>query len=114
MNVLDFQKMKEAGRPISMVTCYDYSSARIVNESSVDSILVGDSLAMTMHGHPTTLGATVEMMALHTAAVARGAPGKFVVADMPFLSYRKGLAPAMDCVQALMSAGAHAVKLEGV
>jgi 3-methyl-2-oxobutanoate hydroxymethyltransferase len=114
MNVLDFQKMKDEGRKISMVTCYDYSSARAVGESTVDCILVGDSLAMTMHGHPTTLSATTAMMALHTAAVARGAPSKFIVADLPFLSYRKGLKDAMDSVQELMTAGAHAVKLEGV
>ena len=114
MNVLDFQKMKDEGRKISMVTCYDYSSARAVAESSVDCILVGDSLAMTMHGHPNTLSATTAMMALHTAAVARGAPSKFIVADLPFLSYRKGLKEAMDSVHELMSAGAHAVKLEGV
>jgi 3-methyl-2-oxobutanoate hydroxymethyltransferase len=114
MNVLDFQKMKDEGRKISMVTCYDYSSARVVAESSVDCILVGDSLAMTMHGHPTTLSATTAIMALHTAAVAKGAPSKFIVADMPFLSYRKGLKDAMDAVHELMSAGAQAVKLEGV
>ena len=114
MNVLDFQKMKDEGRKISMVTCYDYSSARAVAESTVDCILVGDSLAMTMHGHATTLSATTAMMVLHTAAVARGAPSKFIVADLPFLSYRKGLKDAMDSVQELMTAGAHAVKLEGV
>ena len=114
MNVLDFQKMKNAGHKISMVTCYDYSNARAVADSNIDCILVGDSLAMVMHGHPTTLSATTAMMALHTAAVARGAPTKFIVADLPFLSYRKGLKDAMDSVQELMSAGAHAVKLEGV
>ena len=114
MNVLDFQKMKNEGRKISMVTCYDYSSARAVAESSIDCILVGDSLATLMHGHPTTLSATTAMMALHTAAVARGAPSKFIVADLPFLSYRKGLKDAMDAVQELMTARAHAVKLEGV
>ena len=114
MNVLDFQKMKDEGRRISMVTCYDYSSARAVAESNVDCILVGDSVAMTMHGHPTTLSATTAMMALHTAAVVRGAPAKLIVADLPFLSYRKGLKAAMDSVQELMSAGAHGVKLEGV
>jgi 3-methyl-2-oxobutanoate hydroxymethyltransferase len=114
MNVLDFRKMKEEGCKISMVTCYDYSSARVVAETNVDCILVGDSLAMTMHGHATTLGATTAMMALHTAAVARGALAKFIVADLPFLSYRKGLKDGMDAVQELMSAGAHAVKLEGV
>jgi 3-methyl-2-oxobutanoate hydroxymethyltransferase len=112
--VLDFQKMKDEGRKISMVTCYDYSSARAVAQSSVDCILVGDSVAMTMHGFPNTLSATTTMMAMHTAAVARGAPAKFIVGDMPFLSYRKGLKDAMDCVHELMSAGAHAVKLEGV
>jgi 3-methyl-2-oxobutanoate hydroxymethyltransferase len=114
MNMLDFQKMRNEGRKISMVTCYDYSSARTVAESNIDCILVGDSLAMVMHGHPTTLTATTAMMAMHTAAVARGAPAKFIVADLPFLSYRKGLKDAMDSVQELMSAGAHAVKLEGV
>jgi 3-methyl-2-oxobutanoate hydroxymethyltransferase len=114
MNVLEFQKMKDEGRKISMVTCYDYSSARAVAESSIDCILVGDSVAMTMHGFPNTLSATTSMMALHTAAVARGAPSKFIVADLPFLSYRKGLKEAMDSVHELMSAGAHAVKLEGV
>jgi 3-methyl-2-oxobutanoate hydroxymethyltransferase len=114
MNVLDFQKMKHEGRKISMVTCYDYSSARAVAESSIDCILVGDSVAMTMHGFPNTLSATTSMMAMHTAAVARGASSKFIVADLPFLSYRKGLKEAMDSVHDLMSAGAHAVKLEGV
>ncbi|HXD31507.1 MAG TPA: 3-methyl-2-oxobutanoate hydroxymethyltransferase [Pyrinomonadaceae bacterium] len=114
MNVLDFQKMKEEGRKISMVTCYDYSSARAVAGSSIDCILVGDSVVMTMHGFPNTLSATTSIMALHTAAVVRGAASKFIVADLPFLSYRKGLKEAMDSVQALMSAGAHAVKLEGV
>jgi 3-methyl-2-oxobutanoate hydroxymethyltransferase len=114
VKVQDFQKMKDEGRKISMVTCYDYSSARVVAESNIDCILVGDSLAMTMHGYPTTLSATTAMMALHTAAVAKGAPAKFIIADLPFLSYRKGLKEAMDSVHELMSAGAHAVKLEGV
>src|ERR1044072_159785 len=114
MNIHDFQKMKDEGRKISMVTCYDYSSATAVAESNIDCILIGDSLAMTMHGHPNTLFATTAMMALHTAAVAKGAPAKFIIGDLPFLSYRKGLKDAMDAVQELMSAGAHAVKLEGV
>jgi len=114
MNVLDFQRMKNEGRKISMVTCYDYTSARVVNESGIDCILVGDSLAMTMHGYPTTLSATTAMMAMHTAAVAKGAPSKLIIADLPFLSYRKGLKPAMDSVHKLIRAGAHAVKLEGV
>src|SRR6266498_445401 len=113
MNVLEFHKVKDEGRKISMVTCYDYSRARAVAESSIDCILVGDSVAMTMHGFSNTLSATTPMMALHTAAVARGAPSKFVVADLPFLSYRKGLKEAMDSVHDLMSSGDHAVNLEG-
>jgi 3-methyl-2-oxobutanoate hydroxymethyltransferase len=69
---------------------------------------------MVMHGHPSTITASIEMMCIHTQAVARGAGGKLVVADMPFLSYRKGVAPALDAAQALMQAGAQALKLEGV
>jgi 3-methyl-2-oxobutanoate hydroxymethyltransferase len=97
-----------------MVTCYDYTFARLLSKSAIDGILVGDSAAMVMHGHPSTLSASVELMRLHTEAVVRGADGKFVVADMPFLSFRKGLAAGLDAAQVLMTAGANAVKLEGV
>lgn len=114
MNVLDFQAMKRAGRRISMVTCYDFWSAQLVAESPVDCVLVGDSVAMILHGHPTTLAATVEMMALHTAAVSRGVRGKFIVADLPFPAIRCGLEPAMKAVDALMKSGAQAVKIEGI
>lgn len=114
MNVFDFSKKKDAGEKITMVTCYDYTSAAILDKTSTDCLLVGDSLAMTMHGFPSTVSATTEMMALHTAAVARGAKSKFIIGDLPFLSYRKALAENVDAVQALMQAGAHAVKLEGV
>ena len=115
MNVVhDFGRFKAEGRKISMVTAYDAWSARIIARSSVDAILVGDSAAMVIHGHPTTLAATVELMAIHTAAVARSAAGKFVIADLPFLSFRKGIAAAMDAVGALVRSGAQAVKLEGV
>ncbi|MGK5086493.1 3-methyl-2-oxobutanoate hydroxymethyltransferase [Bdellovibrionota bacterium FG-2] len=110
----DFKNLANIGHKISMVTAYDTWSARIINESKIDCILVGDSGAMVMHGFSTTLPATSELMALHTAAVARGAPNKFIIGDMPFLSYRKGLRDAMNCVEALMRAGAHCVKLEGV
>ncbi|HSW71211.1 MAG TPA: 3-methyl-2-oxobutanoate hydroxymethyltransferase, partial [Gammaproteobacteria bacterium] len=66
-----------------MVTCYDYSSASILNESEIDCILVGDSSSMLMHGCANTLGATVDMLAQHTLAVAKGAPHKFIIADLP-------------------------------
>lgn len=113
-NVREFAAAKAEGRRISMVTCYDAALARALEASSVDCILVGDSAAMVMHGHPDTLHATVEMMALHTAAVRRGAPTRFLVGDLPFLSFRRGVPAALDAVAALMRAGAQAVKLEGV
>jgi len=113
-SVLDFGAAKTAGRKISMVTCYDATFARVLEASQVDSILVGDSAAMVMHGHPDTLAATVELMALHTAAVRRGAPTRFLITDLPFLSFRKGVPAALDAVAAMMRAGAQAVKLEGV
>jgi 3-methyl-2-oxobutanoate hydroxymethyltransferase len=111
--IRDFYKMKQAGEKIAMLTCYDYSTAVLAEGAGVDCLLVGDSLAMTMHGFPDTLHATVEMMALHTAAVARGAKSTFIIADMPFLSYRKSIGESVAAAGALMQAGAQAVKLEG-
>ncbi len=111
--VCAFAKKKAAKEKIAMVTCYDYTSARIVNASKADCILVGDSLAMTMHGFKDTVNATVEMMALATASVARGAPDKFIIADLPFLANRSTLDKNIEVVRALMQAGAQAVKLEG-
>lgn len=111
--ILDFQKKKNLGQKITMVTCYDYSFAKIIQKTNIDCVLVGDSLAQVMHGHSTTLKATARLMALHTAAVVRGLPGKFIVADMPFLSTRKGLKNSMDCIELVMRAGAHAIKIEG-
>ena len=96
-----------------MVTCYDYWSAQILEKTDIDCLLVGDSLAMVMHGYESTVFAEIELMALHVRAVAKGAPGKFIVGDMPFLTTRKGLQPTMDAVQTLMQAGANAVKVEG-
>jgi 3-methyl-2-oxobutanoate hydroxymethyltransferase len=114
MCVSDFLRAKTNGRRLSMVTCYDYTFARLLSESAVDAILVGDSAAMVMYGHRSTLPANVDLMRIHTEAVSRGAGDKFVITDMPFLSYRKGISAALDAAQSLMGAGAHAVKLEGV
>ena len=114
MSVTNFLRAKAEGRKLSMITCYDYTFARLVAKSSIDAILVGDSAGMVMHGYPSTLAMNVELMRLHTQAVASGAHEKFIVSDMPFLSYRKGVPAALDSAQILMSAGAQAVKLEGV
>ncbi len=112
--VHEFALWKKDGRKISIVTAYDAWSARIVARSNIDAILVGDSAAMVMHGYETTVPATVGLMAEHTRAVARAAAGKCLIADLPFLSFRKGKDAAMRAVETLVRSGAHAVKLEGV
>ena len=112
--VLEFASAKSNGKPISMVTCYDATSAKIVAASSVDCILVGDSAAMTMHGHDDTLCATPEMLEWHVASVRRGAPETLIIADLPFLAHRGSLDHTMTVVAKLMRAGANAVKIEGV
>lgn len=109
----DFSAQKLAGKKISMITCYDYWSAKLLNQTDIDCILVGDSLAMVMHGHSSTLPASANLMALHCAAVARGAGEKLIVGDMPFLSYRKGLTANMNAVEKIMKSGVQAIKLEG-
>src|SRR5207249_133477 len=106
MSTHNFLHAKTEGRKLSMITCYDYTFARLLSKTAIDGILVGDSAAMVMHGHPSTLSATVDLMGLHVDAVARGAGEKFIVADMPFLSFRKGLPAALDAAQVLMGAGA--------
>ena len=110
----DFAAAKAAGEKLALVTAYDAWSARLLAELPVDALLVGDSAMMVMHGERDTLGATPELMAQHTRAVARGAPGKLLIADMPFLTVRHGRTHALDCAAQLLRAGAHAVKIEGV
>jgi 3-methyl-2-oxobutanoate hydroxymethyltransferase len=114
VSAADFLHAKTIARKLSMVTCYDYTFARLLAKSPVDAILVGDSVGMVVHGHPSTVSVNLELIRLHTEAVVRGIGGKFVIADMPFLSYRKGLAEALDAAAVLLTAGAHGVKLEGV
>ena len=112
-NLSLFELRKKESVPISMVTCYDAWSAKILDQTNVDCLLVGDSLAEIVHGFDSTIHATDEMMALHTAAVARSAKTKFIVADMPFLSCSRGIGLAMKTVEKLMRAGANALKIEG-
>ena len=113
MNIHTFKQRKELGKKISMLTCYDYASARIMAASNVDCVLVGDSVAMVVHGHKTTVMATMEMMLLHTASVARGLNNQFLISDLPFLSHRMSHEKTITNVQSLMQAGAQAIKLEG-
>jgi 3-methyl-2-oxobutanoate hydroxymethyltransferase len=104
----------EKGEKLSVLTCYDASFARLLVESGVDVLLVGDSLGMTVQGHTSTLPVTLEQMIYHTDAVVRGAAGgAFVVADLPFGSYQKSPEQAFDAAARLMAVGANMVKLEG-
>lgn len=115
MNLDVFKRKKLEGQKLSMMTCYDYSSARLIKDSRLDAVLVGDSLAMTIYGFDSTLPATVEMMALHTAAVRRGlGPKVALVADLPFLEHRGSIDRSLDAVRKLMVAGADAIKIEGL
>lgn len=113
MNILDFKRKKERNEKISMLTCYDYPSARMVAESAIDCVLVGDSVAMMVHGYETTIMATMEMMALHTQAVARGLAGQFLISDLPFLAHRASQDETINNVKRLLQSGAHAIKIEG-
>jgi len=112
--VNEFIKKKQAKQKITMITCYDYTSATIVEKTDVDCVLVGDSAVMVMHGADNTTLATTEQIAAHTQAVSNGISSKFIIADMPFMSYRKTLSETMDTVTAFIHSGAHAIKLEGV
>lgn len=113
MNIHDFKRKKEQHTKISMLTCYDYPSACTIAASNVDCVLVGDSVAMAVHGHESTIMATMEMMALHTAAVARGLKRQFLISDLPFLCHRLSHTDTIQNVKQLLQAGAHAVKIEG-
>ncbi|QMT58978.1 3-methyl-2-oxobutanoate hydroxymethyltransferase [Legionella sp. PC997] len=113
MKIHDFKRKKEEHQKISVITCYDYPSACIVAESNIDCVLVGDSVAMAVHGHETTVTATMEMMILHTQAVARGLKQQFLISDLPFLCHKGSLSHTVNNVRSLLQAGAQAVKIEG-
>ena len=112
--VLTFNELKEKQEKITMLTAYDYSTAKLIDESGVNSILVGDSLGMVCLGYEDTLSVTMEDMIHHTRAVTRGAKNALVVADMPFMSYQTSVYDAVVNAGRLIKEGrAQAVKLEG-
>lgn len=112
--IREFSDAKTSNRKIAMVTAYDAAAAKLIAGTAVDCVLVGDSVMMVVHGEDNTRGATPELIAMHTRAVARGKPEKFIIADMPYRSTQQGNAFALECAQSLIAAGADAVKLEGV
>lgn len=113
MTTLDFLKAKQENRKISMITCYDATFAKLIDQTDIDCILIGDSCSMVMHGETTTIPAKMEWMVEHTRSVRNGT-SKYIVADMPFLSTRKGIPFATECAGQLLVAGANCVKIEGV
>jgi 3-methyl-2-oxobutanoate hydroxymethyltransferase len=108
------QEMKLAGRKITMLTGYDFSMARIIDEAGIDVILVGDSASNVMAGHETTLPVTLEQMIYHGASVVRAVKRALIVVDLPFGSYQGNSKEALNsAIRIMKETGAHAVKLEG-
>lgn len=109
-----FKESKKNGEKLTMLTAYDYTTAKLLDESGIDSILVGDSLGMVVLGYDDTLSVTMEDMIHHSAAVARGAKNALIVTDMPFMSYQTSVYDAVVNAGRLVKEGqAQAVKLEG-
>ena len=107
-------EMKKNGQKVSQVTCYDYSTMCLIEQCGIDTVLVGDSLGMTMQGHDTTLPVTMEDMIVYGKSVVRGSKEAFVVMDMPFMSYQGSVEQAvMNAGRLIKETGANAVKLEG-
>jgi 3-methyl-2-oxobutanoate hydroxymethyltransferase len=105
-------RLRKSGRPVAMLTAYDYPTARLLDESGVDALLVGDSLGMVVLGFPDTTHVTLEHMLHHVAAVARAKPRALVIGDLPIHTYDTP-EQALETARRLVAAGAEAVKLEG-
>jgi 3-methyl-2-oxobutanoate hydroxymethyltransferase len=113
-NINDFAKSKKEKSPISMVTCYDYGFARLVEQTDIDVILVGDSLGNAVAGYESTIPVTVDQMIYHTGIVKRGAPSKFLICDLPFMSYHVSVEDSLrNSGRIMKETGCNAVKLEG-
>src|SRR6184192_3689748 len=114
VTTIKIQEKKQRHEPITCLTAYDYSSARLVDEAGIDMILVGDSLGMVVLGYDNTMSVTMEEMLHHTRAVRRAVKSALVIADMPFGSYHLDETEAVNnAVRFVKEAGAEAVKLEG-
>ena len=114
ITVKDFIKKKRNGEKLTLVTCYDYTFARIIEDSgNIDGVLVGDSLGMVVKGERDTLGVSIDEIAYHTMAVRRGLETPLLIADMPFGSYHQSVEYGIKNAVRLIKAGADAVKVEG-
>ncbi len=111
--VSTFQRLKDSGEKIAMLTAYDYSTAQVLDKAEIDAILVGDSLAMVALGYENTYNITIDEMLIFIKAVAKGAKNSFIIGDMPFMSYNLSVAQGLENAGKMIKAGANAVKLEG-
>lgn len=113
MLIHDFLSKKTTNTKITVITCYDYPSAQMASASTIDCVLVGDSVSMVVHGHSDTTMATMDMMVMHTQAVKRGLTHPLLISDMPFLEHRMSQSHTVQQAQRLIQAGAQAIKIEG-
>ena len=113
VRIADLQTKKNHSEPITMLTCYDAMFAKILDNSGVDILFVGDTLGVVVQGHNTTLSVTLEHIIYHTQMVYRGSKRAHVTADMPFMTYQQDIKSAMENAAKLIVAGAQSVKLEG-
>lgn len=113
VNVNTLKKLKNSGEKFSVLTAYDYSTAKYIDEAGVDVVLIGDSLAMVALGYETTHNIGVEEMQIFTKAVAKGVSRALVITDMPFLSYHTDIPSAVKNCGEMIRAGANGVKIEG-
>lgn len=113
MNISKLQSLKDKGQKIVAITAYDYSTAQIIEQSGVDMILVGDSLAMVALGYRDTYVIGIDEMVVFVKAVSKGARNSFIVGDMPFMSYNVSLEQGLENAGKMLKAGASAIKIEG-
>jgi 3-methyl-2-oxobutanoate hydroxymethyltransferase len=114
ITIADLQEKKGAGKKITMMTAYDYPTAKLVDKAGIDTILVGDSLGMVVLGYDSTVPVTMDEMLHHLKAVSRGAERSFVIGDMPFMSYHVSTEKAVENAgRFIKEGGCEAVKLEG-
>ncbi|RZK99411.1 MAG: 3-methyl-2-oxobutanoate hydroxymethyltransferase [Rubrivivax sp.] len=113
MNLHRLREMHSQGEKITMLTCYESSMTRVMDDAGLDCILIGDSLGMVVQGQPSTVPVTLDEIAYHTRCVVRGNRHVWIISDLPFGSYQESREQALRSSVALMQAGAHMVKLEG-